>query len=281
MLKFYGYIGLILVILAEANFFFVIQPFALWYIPIVWFGYILFVDSLVYRVRKKSLLSSYPKELAFMILLSLPFWSIFEIYNLYTGSWQYINYTWYVHLADFATIMPAVLETFSLFNALEIGKSLDRKVAVKKGRKSATQRNYLNIIKLLAVIGAFASVSPLFLPSIGFPLMWFGLFLLIDPLNYLIGRTSIVQKVSQGQRSMALRLALAGITMGFFWEFWNYQAYPKWFYTLPSFIPSLKLFAMPLVGYLGYMPFGMEAFLFFVLFRSFFFQKGNDVLSID
>lgn len=281
MLRFYGYLGLALVLLAEANFFFVIQPFALWYIPIVWFGYILFVDSLVYMVRKKSLLSSYPKELAFMILLSVPFWSIFEVYNLYTGSWHYINYNFYVHLADFTTIMPAVLETFSLLNALEIGKVLDKRTILKKGSKSATEVNSLSIVRILVVVGAVASLSPLFLPYEGFPLMWFGLFLLIDPLNYLMGKPSITQKVSQGSRSMALRLALAGIIMGFFWEFWNYQAYPKWFYTLPPFIPNIKLFAMPIVGYLGYLPFGMEAFLFFALFRSFIFKKGNDVLSID
>src|SRR5271157_1094687 len=127
MLKWYGYLGLVLIALAQINFFAKIEPFATWYIPIVWYGYILFVDSLVYNVKKRSLISSYPKEFLFLVVLSVPFWLIFEFYNIFTLSWHYLNYVWYVHFVDFTTIMPAILETFSLYTALNVGRRFDKK----------------------------------------------------------------------------------------------------------------------------------------------------------
>jgi len=282
MLKWYGYLGLLLIIFAEINFWAVIQPFATWYIPIVWYGYILFIDSLVYKVKGRSLITSYFKEFVLLCLVSILFWSIFELYNLYTISWIYTNYVWYLHLVDFTTIMPAVLETFSLFNVLEIGKWFDiKRKAQPKRVNYKNQSIYVNIVRLLAVIGAFTAIIPILIPAIGLPFMWLGMFFFLEPFNYLTGRPSILQQASLGKKSVMLRLWLAGITMGFFWEFWNFQAYPKWIYTLPiAYFPTLKLFAMPLIGYLGYLPFATEVFLFFALFRSFFFKNKNDLISM-
>jgi hypothetical protein len=282
MLKWYGYLGLVLIAFAQINFLTKIEPFATWYIPIVWYGFILFVDSLVYKVKKRSLISTYPKEFLFLLLLSVPFWSIFELYNLFTSSWYYVNYVWYVHFVDFTTIMPAVLETFSLFTVLGVGTWFDSKrngLSIKK--QKLIGRGYsFDVIILLIVFGAFASLMPVLMPIIGFPFIWFGMFLLLDPLNYLTGRQSLVQKVSSGKVSTIIRLFFAGITMGLFWEFWNYQAYPKWFYSIPYFTSSIKLFEMPLFGYLGYLGFALEVFLFYAFFRPFIFKKGNDLLDI-
>lgn len=282
MLRWYGYLGLALIIFAEINFYLVMQPFATWYIPIVWYGYILFVDSLVYKVRKRSLISSYFKEFVFMLLLSVLFWSVFELYNIFTVSWIYSNYVWYVHLADFTTIMPAVLETFSLIGAFEVGKFFDTNKRKNSHRNRKNEKLYRGVIALLAVIGAILIIVPFFVPYIGFPLMWLGIFFFLDPINYLTGRPSVIKKASTGKKSMMLRLWISGIIMGFFWEFWNYQAYPKWRYNLPSYVPwvTTKLFAMPVFGYLGYLPFAVETFLFFAMFRSFIFKRGNDLLEI-
>lgn len=278
MLRKYGYIGILLIIFAEINFILVIQPFAIWYIPIVWYGYILFIDSLVYKIHKSSLITKYPKEFILLCLISILFWSIFELYNMYTLSWIYVNYTWYLHLFDFTTIMPAILETFSLLNVLNIGKSIDIKNTVKP--KSSKDRIFI-IIYVLVILGGLASILPIINIELGLPFIWLGLFLLMDPLNYIIGRPSLIQKISTGKKSIALRIWLSGIIMGFFWEFWNYQAYPKWYYTLPLiYFPNLKLFEMPITGYLGYLPFAAEVFLFFAFFRGFIFKKENNLIMM-
>ncbi len=285
MLRLYGYIGLALIAFAAANFYLVIQPFAEWYIPIVWYGFILFVDSLVYRVKKKSLISSYPKEFVFILVISVPFWLIFEVYNLFTHSWYYVNYLWYVHLANFTIILPAILETVSLVGALEIGKNLDRKrrTLLIKLYSGLDSRSSFAAIWLLVPIGALAVLLPFVVPAaIGVAAMFIGLFLLFDPLNYIMRKPSIMQKIASGKRSVVLQLILAGLIVGFFWELFNYMAYPKWIYTLsPAFMPNLKLFQMPVLGYLGYIPFAAEALAFYVFVRGFVFKKDNVLLLSD
>lgn len=258
-----------------------IQPFALWYLPIVWYGYILVMDALVYRFKNRSLLSAYPGELLFLIVLSVPFWLIFEAYNLFDVSWYYVNFSLAMHLLDFTTILPALMETFSLLNVLELGKWMDsRKADLRHARRAANNWIFVNAIRLLVFAGLLISVLPFMIPSIGFPFMWVGLFLLLDPFNYLYGRSSVIQKVGLGQKSIIARLFLSGLIMGFFWEFWNYQAYPRWIYAFSLFMPSLKLFEMPVFGYLGYLPFAMEAFVFYALFRPFLFRKRNELINM-
>ena len=46
---------------------------------------------------------------------------------------------------------------------------------------------------------------------------------------------------------------------GFFWEAWNFWAMPKWEYVIP-YVNQLHVFEMPLIGYAGYLPFGLELF---------------------
>ena len=45
----------------------------------------------------------------------------------------------------------------------------------------------------------------------------------------------------------------------FFWELWNVYSYPKWVYEIPG-VGFAHLFEMPLLGYLGYLPFSLELF---------------------
>ena len=265
-------------VLAEVNFITVIQPFATWYIVIVWYGFILFVDSLVYHIKGKSLISSYPKEVAFMLLISAPFWLIFEFYNLFTHSWYYVNYVYYVHIFDFTTILPALLEAFSLMHALGIGKRFDKNARAGSGEPLGG--NKATSIKLLAMAGLAIAVLPVVLGPDGFLFMWIGIALLFEPVNYLAGRPSLLAMAGRGIRSVLVQLSAAGLVMGFFWEFWNYQAYPKWMYRLPSFIINVKLFEMPIEGYVGYIAFAVSVFLFYAFFRGFIFKKHNDLIAM-
>ena len=47
------------------------------------------------------------------------------------------------------------------------------------------------------------------------------------------------------------------IIAGLFWEFFNFWARAKWIYTVPLF-DELKLFEMPLAGFIGFPPFAVE-----------------------
>jgi hypothetical protein len=62
-------------------------------------------------------------------------------------------------------------------------------------------------------------------------------------------------------------LLVAGLVCGVLWEFWNFDAFPKWYYTIP-FVGFWKVFEMPLLGYIGYGPFAWEVFAVFEFARS-------------
>ena len=85
-------------------------------------------------------------------------------------------------------------------------------------------------------------------------------------------RRSIIQHLKDRKLVIPLSLLLAGIIMGFFWEFWNYWAVPKWTYDVP-FVGFFKIFEMPILGYLGYFPFAFELYAMYFFIQSLFIKK--------
>ena len=59
-----------------------------------------------------------------------------------------------------------------------------------------------------------------------------------------------------------IALIVASLICGFLWEFWNYWAVTKWTYTIP-FLGFLKIFEMPILGYLGYPLFAWSLYAMF------------------
>jgi len=220
--------------------------------PILWTGYILAVDGAVFATRGRSMLASDRKAFAWMALLSIGLWLIFEAYNLRLRNWSYqglpdnaiqrlFGYAW-----SFATIWPGVLETADLLLAGSgaTGSGPRRAVA---GWMSA---------------GVVCLVVPIAVPprwgSYLFGAVWLGFFLLLDPINLRAGRPSLL-----GDPRRRWALARAGIICGLAWECWNSWAGARWVYTFPI-LQNWKLFEMPLPGYLGFPAFGLEVFAMYV-----------------
>ena len=67
---------------------------------------------------------------------------------------------------------------------------------------------------------------------------------------------------------------LAGITLGFLWEFWNYWAAVKWTYNIP-YVGFLKVFEMPILGYIGYPAFALSLYAIYYFINSLFKHKGH------
>ena len=59
---------------------------------------------------------------------------------------------------------------------------------------------------------------------------------------------------------------LGGLLCGFMWEFWNYWAGSKWTYTIP-FFGNYKVFEMPILGFLGFIPFALECWILYHLLK--------------
>ena len=113
----YGWIGLVVIAVAEALLFLDIWPVPVYFTPLVWTGYIAAVDAAIYSIRGRSLIRTEPEALVWMAVLSIFLWLIFEWYNLRLLNWtygglpgnvylRYLGYGW-----SFATIIPAMLET--------------------------------------------------------------------------------------------------------------------------------------------------------------------------
>lgn len=271
MFKWYGVLGIVLVLLAQINFFLKIEPFATYYFIIIWLGYILIVDAMVYRIRKDSLIMKRKWQFIGLFFLSAIFWWIFELMNLRVGSWNYNNIEGIAALIGglrktiyFSTVLPAIFETTELIRGVHLFDKL------KLHKKHKITKKFLHI---MFGIGIVCFILPLAFPTLFFPLVWMAFFFLLDPINYLHKQPSIIQHLKDKKLAIPLSLLLAGIIMGFLWEFWNYFAVTKWHYQLPLFVSFFKIFEMPLLGYLGYFPFAFELYAMYWFIRSLFVRK--------
>ena len=275
MFRKYGVFGILLIILVEINFFFKIQPFANWYFPLIWLGYILIIDALIYKLRGKSLITNRFPEFLGMVIISTLFWYFFEFSNLVLKNWSYsglegLSYGSGIQktlfgILSFATVLPALFETVELIKSIHL---FDKK---KLHKEHKITKSFLHIMIILGVI---CFILPIALPQLAFPLIWLAFFFIIDPINYLHKQPSIIQHLKDRKLTIPLSLLLAGIILGFFWEFWNYYAIPKWTYNLP-FVGFFKIFEMPILGYLGYFPFAFELYSMYWFVRSLFIHKDH------
>jgi len=112
-----------------------------------------------------------------------------------------------------------------------------------------------------------------FYPRYFFPLTWGILIFLLEPINYRWGGKSILRDWKKGSLRKFYLLLLAGLICGILWEFWNFWASTKWIYTVP-FFEELKLFEMPVLGFLGFPPFAVECYVFYNFISLFRYRRG-------
>lgn len=262
--RLYGWVGLLIMILAEVlllkNNLFIKN----WFTPTMWTGYILVIDAYIFRVTGNSLISSRFKQFLFMLPYSVACWLIFEAYNLHLQNWQYIGLPenrverYFGYFWAFATIFPGVLLTSELIDISGIFNRL--RVRAFTFRKTA--------LYIMMTIGVLFLLVPILAPQeiavYLFGPVWIGFIFLIDPLNYFIGGKSLFRELENGRLNKLFSLFLAGAICGLLWEFWNYWASAKWLYTLP-FLNEPKIFEMPLFGFFGFLPFAVEIYIMWEL----------------
>ena len=271
MFKWYGFLGIILIILVELSFFIPITSIARIYFPLAWFSYILIIDAIIYKIRGSSLISNRFGIFLGMVVISSLFWDLFEFLNYAVKNWSYIGGDFWLsesarrvyHMISFSTVLPAIFETFELLRSLHL---FDK---IKLRKKHKISKHFL-----LAIIYIGILMLPLtfLLPNFTYPLVWLAFFFILDPINYLHKQPSIMQHLKDRKLSIPISLLLAGIICGFFWEFWNYWAPNKWVYNIP-FIGFFKIFEMPILGYLGYFPFSFELYSMYFFVQSLFKKK--------
>jgi hypothetical protein len=260
----YAWLGVASMVIFEVLLFVTDNRFVgLYFTPIQWTGLILFLDGWKKARRGTSLLSTYPVEFLFLCLISIPSWLVFEWYNVYLQNWRYIElpdslwvrYTGYAWA--FATISPGMFMIYDTLNDYIPGRDPEH-------------RPRLNdvVFWCFVIFGAACLIVPVIWPSTWMtPLVWVGFAFFLDPINgRYFGERSILAEFFTGHfRSMPL-FFLAGLISGLLWEFWNYWALAKWEYDVP-YLGHIKLFEMPVLGFLGFMPFIIESFAIYKFVR--------------
>jgi hypothetical protein len=261
----HGVIGLLLLALSEILHLKKIEPFYSWFYCFAWWSYILTIDAIIYHLKGNSLIMDRKKEFFLMIPWSIFVWLIFEAANLSLENWYYINLPhsiverWVGYAIAYGTVLPGIFETAELLETMGLfNRSSIKKIMISHGDHYA-----------LIILGAICLFSSVFIPKYFFPLIWVGFIFLLEPFLYRFGGKSLLRDIEEGKPQKIYLLLIAGLICGLLWEFWNYWALSKWIYTVP-FFDEAKGFEMPFLGFLGFPPFAVQAYVmyhFISLFR--------------
>ncbi len=245
-----------------------------WAFTPLWWGFILLLDGVVYhRNNGASMCSRQPGLVLLAALVSIVGWAYFEYYDYFVlANWYYPDssaapwsHTVLVmeFLLTYSTVTPVILEWYCLLNTFP--KLVAR---YKNGPALNLNGNWL------IGIGALLIGLMVLLPYPLFWVVWIGPFAVMTGILLKLGIWNPFTDIKQGDWSAGLLIGMASLINGLFWEFWNHGSNyfvqqpvtnPNfWVYNIP-YVDVIHLFSeMPLLGYFGYIPFGVLVWQVFI-----------------
>lgn len=224
----------------------------------LWLGCIVTVNAATFARTRRCMMLHCPRYFLSLFPLSAAFWWLFEYLNRFVQNWYYVgavemsSLEYFVRTTlPFSTVLSAVLSTAELltsYPAVSEGMDWFRPIRLSSMKQVSWSLLTLSCLGLLA-IGRW--------PNYLFPLVWVGPLLLVVSLQELAGRPTVLSSLARGDWRGMWISALAALICGFFWELWNWKSLAHWEYAIP-FVHRFQLFEMPLIGYVGYLPFGLE-----------------------
>ncbi|MBN1106781.1 MAG: hypothetical protein JXL84_25485 [Deltaproteobacteria bacterium] len=223
----------------------------------LWISYILTMNALTYRRTGRCPLLDRTVSYLLLFPASALFWWFFEYLNRFVQNWYYVGgtfepreYFWYATLA-FSTVLPAFTATREWILSFPwfTGKFSDF-LTLAPSRP-----------KLLAALALTISAPGLaglgIWPDFLFSLLWMSPLLILVSLQALFGEPHVFSPLREGDWGLLVSSAIAALLCGVFWEVWNFYSFAKWRYQVP-FVQRFPIFEMPILGYAGYLPFGVE-----------------------
>lgn len=225
----------------------------------LWLSFILVINALTYKRTGNCMIINRLKYFLMLFPVSAVFWWFFEYLNRFVQNWQYIGvhfssleYFCYATIS-FSTVLPAVLgarEWIQSFSWVEKYNNL-----IPFGIFQSKP------IALSVLIASSAGIVLMGIwPDYLFPLLWISPLLIIVSFRILSGENHVFSDIARGDWRLVISSALAALFCGCFWEMWNYFSLTKWVYSVP-FVQRFQVFEMPIHGYAGYLPFGLECSL--------------------
>jgi len=223
----------------------------------LWLGYILLINGLTLRRSGWAPLTHRAGWFVALFPVSGVFWWLFEHLNQFVGSWYYSgaetggDWDYFAQATPaFCTVLPAVaatcawLATFPRVDAMNLPPI--------RGRMALAWPALVAGLLGLAGIGIW--------PNALFPALWVAPLLVIGALQQLLVGDTLFASLRQGDWRPLLQPGLAALICGLLWELWNFGSLAKWHYSIP-YVQRFNVFEMPLLGYAGYLPFGVECAL--------------------
>ena len=241
-----------------------VEPFATWYYQFSWYSVLLAADGALALFggsktlkRGEFLLLGKPRFLLSMLGWSAVAWFFYELLNFRLQNWYYVflpdslGFRWLGTTVAFATVLPAVF----------IAEAILSNIGFAHGIRTRPLRVTPRTLIAMRIAGAVLMTLVLAWPRYFFALVWGASMLMIEPNVYSKARDrSLLHDLEVGKPGRLLRLLAGGAIIGLLWESLNIGARAKWIYTVP-FLENLKLFEMPVPGFLGFPPFAVECFI--------------------
>jgi len=249
----------------------------------LWWGFIIMLDGWVYkRNGGVSIISSKLQTMIVLTVVSAASWFIFEYLNYFVlENWYYPapeskiftlfgNIVWYT--LSYTVVFTAIFEWYSLLNTF---KFLTKRYS--NGPRITFPKPLLVVAFLLGILITFG--MGLF-PFLLFWGLWIGPLLLLSGAIMLTGYWTPYTPIKKGNWNPVILIALAALFTGFFWEFWNYgsiwfhpniHANPNfWKYSIP-YVNKIHIFSeLPLLGFFGYLFFGIACWVFWLIIAHLF-----------
>lgn len=274
---FYGWIGIVLTIVFWYLNWFLTGLRTDWAFFPLWLGFCLTIDAFVFVRKGTSLIKRNVKKYFLLFLISAPVWWLFELFNSFTQNWfydgkQYFTDFQFFILASisFSTVIPAVFEASELAGTFKWLRNL---------RSSKRLIPNKRLSEIFLILGIITLVLEIIFPKIFYPFIWITVYFLIEPLNIKMHNRTLLEYTAEGNWRPVVSLFIGCLICAFFWEMWNYYSYPRWYYHLPM-VNFLHIFEMPLLGYIGYLPFSLELFALYNFITGVFGNKKDNYVKL-
>jgi hypothetical protein len=248
------------------------EPFYTWFYSFSWWSYLLFIEAFLFSRGHRSLLFTDTVRFLLLLPLSVTIWLVFEAFNFRLQNWHYLclppqrSLRWLGYTIAYATVLPAIFSTTNLLDVFGLFRST--------GEVAVGQHRMKNGLVWLGIV---MLILPVLFPKVFFPLVWLGFIFALEPFNYRNGADSLLRDLEKGSVRMLYLLLLSGFLCGILWECWNFWAGSKWSYTIP-YLGFLKVFEMPILGFLGFPFFAVECY---VMVNSFFLLLNGRLRNGD
>ncbi|GJL55231.1 MAG: hypothetical protein NPIRA02_23630 [Nitrospirales bacterium] len=223
----------------------------------LWLSYIVLINALTLMRTRRCLLVDQPKIFVSLFPVSALFWWVFEYLNRFVQNWYYLPneevsafaYVFFGSLS-FSIVLPAVYGTY------EFLLSLGRMTEPFRHWWKISLRNESQLGWLFLLTASLGFISIGLWPRVLYPLLWISPLLFLLALQLLQGHATILRNLEHGDWRPIIVPAMGGLICGVLWELWNSSSLAHWEYAIP-YLHVFEVFEMPILGYAGYLPFGM------------------------